>query len=216
MKFLSPSIMTADFTNLSKDLDELKEAGVKNLHLDIMDGNFVPNISFGPKIISDISNKYDFIYDAHLMVKNPESLIKEFIDAGCDYITLHPESTIHIHRQLQLIRSLGAKAGVSLNPSTPLTYLEYLLDDVDLILIMSVNPGFGGQNFIPRILDKIKHVKKLVENRNIIIQVDGGIKLDNINTILDAGADSIVVGSAIFDGKNIKQNARKFMDIIND
>lgn len=217
MKFLSPSIMTADFTNLSNDIDQIVEAGVTNLHLDVMDGNFVPNISFGPKIISDLKNKYsEMVFDAHLMVKNPENLIKNFADAGCDYITIHPESTIHIHRQLQLIKSLGKKSGISLNPSTPLDVLDYILDDVDLILIMSVNPGFGGQNFIPSIKEKIKKTKELIKNKNIILQVDGGIKLDNIESILKAGATSVVVGSAIFDGKNIKNNAIEFLDIINE
>ncbi len=217
MKFLSPSIMTADFTNLSNDIDQIVEAGVTNLHLDVMDGNFVPNISFGPKIISDLKNKYsEMVFDAHLMVKNPENLIKNFADAGCDYITIHPESTIHIHRQLQLIKSLGKKSGISLNPSTPLDVLDYIIDDVDLILIMSVNPGFGGQNFIPSIKEKIKKTKELIKDKNIILQVDGGIKLDNIESILKAGATSVVVGSAIFDGKNIKNNAIEFLDIINE
>lgn len=217
MKFLSPSIMTADFTNLSNDIDQIVKAGVTNLHLDVMDGNFVPNISFGPKIISDLKNKYsEMVFDAHLMVKNPENLIKNFADAGCDYITIHPESTIHIHRQLQLIKSLGKKSGISLNPSTPLDVLDYIIDDVDLILIMSVNPGFGGQNFIPSIKEKIKKTKELIKDRNIILQVDGGIKLDNIESILKAGATSVVVGSAIFDGKNIKNNAIEFLDIINE
>lgn len=217
MKFLSPSIMTADFTNLSNDIDQIVEAGVTNLHLDVMDGNFVPNISFGPKMISDLKNKYsEMVFDAHLMVKNPENLIKNFADAGCDYITIHPESTIHIHRQLQLIKSLGKKSGISLNPSTPLDVLDYILDDVDLILIMSVNPGFGGQNFIPSIKEKIKKTKELIKDKNIILQVDGGIKLDNIESILKAGATSVVVGSAIFDGKNIKNNAIEFLDIINE
>lgn len=217
MKFLSPSIMTADFTNLSNDIDQIVEAGVTNLHLDVMDGNFVPNISFGPKIISDLKNKYsEMVFDAHLMVKNPENLIKNFADAGCDYITIHPESTIHIHRQLQLIKSLGKKSGISLNPSTPLDVLDYILDDLDLILIMSVNPGFGGQNFIPSIKEKIKKTKELIKDKNIILQVDGGIKLDNIESILKAGATSVVVGSAIFDGKNIKNNAIEFLDIINE
>ena len=217
MKFLSPSIMTADFTNLSNDIDQIVEAGVTNLHLDVMDGNFVPNISFGPKIISDLKNKYsEMVFDAHLMVKNPENLIKNFADAGCDYITIHPESTIHIHRQLQLIKSLGKKSGISLNPSTPLDVLDYILDDLDLILIMSVNPGFGGQNFIPSIKEKIKKTKELIKDKNIILQVDGGFKLDNIESILKAGATSVVVGSAIFDGKNIKNNAIEFLDIINE
>lgn len=216
MAILSPSIMTANFLNLEKDLDAIEKAGVKFLHLDVMDGNFVPNISYGPKVIGDLRKKYDFIFDAHLMVKNPEHLIEDFANAGCDYITIHPESTIHVHRQLQLIKSLGKKAGVSLNPSTPVSILEYLLDDLDLILIMSVNPGFGGQSFIPCILDKIQETKELIGNRDIILEVDGGVKLENVNKIIDAGANAVVVGSAIFDGINPEENARKFLGMLND
>lgn len=216
MKILSPSIMTADFTNLYEEINEIKDAGVKYLHLDVMDGNFVPNISFGPKVISDLRKKYDFIFDAHLMINEPENLIKAFADAGCDIITIHPESTIHVHRQIQLIKSLGKKAGVSLNPATMVEEIEYLLDDIDLVLIMSVNPGFGGQSFIPGILDKIKKTKELIGDRDIIIEVDGGIKIENVKKVIDAGADAVVVGSAIFDGKNIKSNARDFLEILND
>lgn len=216
MKILSPSIMTADFTNLGKEIDEIRDAGVKYLHLDVMDGNFVPNISFGPKVISDLRKKYDFIFDAHLMVNEPENLIEAFADAGCDIITIHPESTIHVHRQIQLIKSLGKKAGVSLNPGTMVEEIEYLLDDIDLVLIMSVNPGFGGQSFIPSILDKITKTKKLIGDRDIILEVDGGIKLNNVKEVIDTGADAVVVGSAIFDGKNIKNNAKEFLEILND
>lgn len=216
MKILSPSIMTADFLNLGRDLEEIKKAGVKNLHLDVMDGNFVPNISYGPKIISDIKKGTDFILDAHLMINEPENLIEEFSKAGSDYITIHPESTIHLHRQISLIKSFGKKAGVSLNPSTPLSYLDYVIDDIDLILIMSVNPGFGGQSFIPKILDKIKETKELIGDRDIILEVDGGVKLDNLKDIIDAGADMVVVGSAVFDGKDPRKNAEEFLEILND
>ena len=215
MTILTPSIMTADFTRLGEELDEIKKAGVTNLHLDIMDGTFVPNISYGPKIISDISKNYDFTLDAHLMVETPEKLIKEFADAGCDYIAIHEEATIHLHRQIQYIKSLGVKAGVTLNPSTPLNNIKHILDDIDLLLIMSVNPGFGGQSFIPQMLDKIKEAKKLIGDRDIVLQVDGGIKKDNINDIVDAGADMVVVGSAIFDGIDPKSNAEEFLSILN-
>lgn len=215
MNILSPSILTADFYNLSTDLDKIKEAGVKFLHLDVMDGNFVPNISFGPKIISDLRKKYDFIFDAHLMIDKPENMIEEFAKAGCDYITIHPESTIHLHRQIQLIKSLGKKAGISLNPSTPISILDYIIDDLDLILIMSVNPGFGGQGFIPAIMNKIRQVREKIGNRDIILEVDGGVKLANVKEIIEAGANAVVAGSAIFDGQNPKDNAEKFLDILN-
>lgn len=215
LSILSPSIMTADFIKLGEELDSIESAGVKYLHLDIMDGNFVPNISYGPKIISDIKKNYDFVLDAHLMVQNPENLIEDFAEAGCDYIVVHEESTTHVHRQVQYIKSLGKKAGVALNPSTPLENIEFLLDDLDLILIMSVNPGFGGQAFIPQIVDKISKANAMIGKRDIILQVDGGIKEENVESIINAGADMVVVGSAIFDGKDPRSNAKKFLTLLN-
>lgn len=216
MVILSPSIMTANFLDLKNELKAIEKAGVEFLHLDVMDGNFVPNISFGSKIISDIRKEYDFTFDAHLMVNNPEYLIESFAKAGCDYITIHPEATKHPHRQLQLIKSLGKKAGLSLNPSTPINFLENVLDDLDLILIMSVNPGFGGQSFIPSMLNKIRETRDLIGDRDIILEVDGGIKLDNVKEVVKAGANAVVVGSAIFDGLNPEENAKKFLRELND
>lgn len=216
MVILSPSIMTANFLDLKNELDAIEKSGVEFLHLDVMDGNFVPNISFGPKIISDIRKEYSFTFDAHLMVNNPEYLIESFAKAGCDYITIHPEATKHPHRQLQLIKSLGKKAGLSLNPSTPISYLENVLDYLDLTLIMSVNPGFGGQSFIPSMLKKIRDTRDLIGERDIILEVDGGIKLDNVKEVVEAGANAVVVGSAIFDGVNPEENAKKFLRVLND
>lgn len=215
MNILSPSILTANFCELKKEIDLLEEAGVEYIHLDIMDGKFVPNITFGPKIISDLRSQYNLVFDAHLMVEKPELMLDEFAKAGCDIITIHAESTTHLHRQIQYIKSLGKKAGVSLNPHTPLSELEYIIDDLDQILIMSVNPGFGGQSFIPAIMEKIKKARNMIGDRDIMLQVDGGIKLNNVKDVLSAGANSIVVGSAIFDGENVYENAREFLEILN-
>lgn len=216
MNILSPSILTANFSNLSKDIDILKKHKVPFLHLDVMDGIFVPNITFGPKLIADLRKKYDLIFDAHLMINHPENIIDEFAKAGCDYITIHPESTIHLHRQIQAIKALGKKAGIALNPSTPLSILDYIIDDLDLILIMSVNPGFGGQSFIPSILEKIRKTKSIIGKRDIILEVDGGVKLNNVAEIIEAGANAVVVGSAIFDGKDVDINIKHFMEKLND
>lgn len=197
---IAPSLLSADFTNLAKEVKEIEKAGADWLHLDIMDGNFVPNISFGPMIVKALRGHTNLFFDVHLMIENPDLYLEEFKNAGADMITVHQESTKHLHRTVQRIKSLGLKAGVSLNPATSVLTLEHILPDIDMVLIMSVNPGFGGQSFIPESLEKIKKLKALAEekNPNLQIQVDGGINKDNAGIVLEAGADILVAGSAVF------------------
>lgn len=200
MSFLSPSLLSADFYNLSKQLDILAKNEIKYLHLDVMDGNFVPNISFGPGIIKSLRENYDFIFDTHLMIASPEKYIEDFKNAGCDIVTIHYEATKHPLRVLQQIREMGMKAGVSLNPGTPVEVLDYLWDELDLILIMTVNPGFGGQSFIESQVEKIRKVRELINknNPNIILEIDGGVKTTNIEKLLDLDIELFVSGSDVF------------------
>lgn len=200
MSFLSPSLLSANFYNLSEQLDILVENDIKYLHLDVMDGNFVPNISFGPGIIKSLRKKYDFIFDTHLMIVNPENYIENFKEAGCDIVTIHYEATKHPLRVLQQIKQMGMKAGISLNPGTPVEVLDYLWDELDLILIMTVNPGFGGQSFIESQLKKIKRIRELINKNSpeILLEIDGGVKTTNIERLLDLGIDLFVSGSDVF------------------
>ncbi|MCT4565058.1 MAG: ribulose-phosphate 3-epimerase [Maledivibacter sp.] len=211
---LSPSILSADFSNLLTDIRAAEEAGVDLLHIDVMDGHFVPNISLGPVIMNSIKGKTSLPFDVHLMIENPDKYVPEFVQGGADIITVHVETCPHIHRTIQNIKSYGIKAGVSLNPGTSLHTIEEVLEEIDMVLIMSVNPGFGGQKFIEGSLRKISELRKMIDSRglDIDIEVDGGVKVDNVSKIIDAGANVIVAGSAIFNGNNIKENVLSFKE----
>lgn len=201
---LSPSLLSADFTNLKSDIEQLNRLDVKYLHLDVMDGMFVPNISFGPMIIKQLRPLTDMIFDVHLMIEDPDRYIQNFKDSGAEILTVHYEACKHLHRTISYIKSLGMKAGVSINPATNPDVLDYVLDDLDLILIMSVNPGFGGQSFINSSIEKIKKLRNKIEERklDIIIEVDGGIKTTNVEEVIKAGANLIVSGSDVFVDKD--------------
>ena len=208
---LSPSLLSADFTNLKSEMEVLDKNGVKYLHLDVMDGMFVPNISFGPMIIKQLRPLTNMIFDVHLMIEDPDRYVQNFKDAGADILTVHYEACKHLHRTDSYIKSLGMKAGVSLNPATNIDVLDYVLEDLDLVLIMSVNPGFGRQSFIPSAIDKIKNLKAKIRERNlnVIVEVDGGVKTTNVKDVIEAGADLIVSGSDVFADKENRIRAYK-------
>ena len=197
---IAPSILSADFSRLGEEVQAIDRAGADYIHVDVMDGHFVPNITIGPLVVDALRKVTAKPLDVHLMIENPDRYIPDFARAGADIITIHQEAVAHLHRTVQLIKSLGKQAGVSLNPATPVETLDVILDELDLVLVMSVNPGFGGQAFIPSALDKIRALRQRITQRGLAteLQVDGGVKVDNIREVVAAGADVLVAGSAVF------------------
>ncbi len=209
---IAPSILSADFSRLLDHVKEVEKAGVEYLHIDVMDGHFVPNISFGAPILKSLKGKTNLFMDVHLMIENPDLYVKDFVDAGADLINVHIEVCPHIHRTIQLIKSYGVKAAITLNPGTPLHVLDEILPELDMVLLMSVNPGFGGQSYIQATTEKIKRLKKMISDAGLFceIEVDGGINLNNVKEVVHAGADVIVAGSAIFNTPDIDETVKAF------
>lgn len=209
MAMIAPSILSADFLRLGDEIRAAEQAGADMIHIDVMDGIFVPNITIGPLVVEAARRATKLPLDVHLMIERPERYVNDFVKAGADYLVVHAEATVHLHRTLQSIKEAGAKPGVSLNPSTPLSVIEYVLEDCELVLIMSVNPGFGGQSYIPSATQKLKALRKMVDERGlkgkVLIEVDGGIKPDNAAMVVEAGAEALVMGSAFFGSKDYKQ-----------
>lgn len=216
MNILAPSILSADFAALGEDVKKAERAGAEYLHIDVMDGAFVPSLSLGFPVIKSIRRVTNLVFDVHLMICDPDRYIGEFAAAGADIITVHAEACPHLNRTIASIKEKGCKAGVVLNPATPLTELEYILEDLDMVLLMTVNPGFGGQKYIESCTRKIRELRQMISDRglDIDVEVDGGIKLDNVQKVLEAGANVIVAGSAVFGG-DVEQNVKDFLRVLN-
>lgn len=218
MAKLAPSILSADFSCLGEETERIRRGGADLIHVDVMDGHFVPNISFGAAVMKSLLGKTDLPFDVHLMIEDPDKYIDDFVTENTEYITVHAEACTHINRTLQHIKSKGVKAGVALNPGTPLSVLDYVLEDADMILVMSVNPGFGGQKFIPSVLRKASELVKLREERNLDfeIEIDGGANLDNLKQITDAGVSIVVAGSSVFKADDIEKRTAEFTDMLHN
>ncbi|CUX66816.1 Ribulose-phosphate 3-epimerase [Clostridium sp. C105KSO15] len=214
---LAPSILAADFKNLGQQVAEVSEAGAQYIHLDVMDGTFVPSISFGMPVIGSLRSCSDRVFDVHMMVEEPGRYINDIKEAGADLICVHAEACIHLDRTINQIKEAGLKAGVALNPATSLSVLDFILPEVDMVLIMTVNPGFGGQKFIPYTLDKVRALRRICTKRNLEtdIQVDGGVTCDNVRELIEAGANVFVAGSAVFKG-NAAENTKAFLKIFEE
>ena len=212
MKLIAPSILSADFSKLGSEIKAVEEAGADWVHIDVMDGHFVPNITYGPIIVEASKASTSMLLDVHLMIEKPDLMIPGFIKAGADLISVHAEACTHLNRTVNMIKDEGVKAGVALNPATPLSSIEWVLEDLDFVLIMSVNPGFGGQKFIKNSLDKVRALKKMISDANLptLIQIDGGVNADTIKEISDAGVDSFVAGSAIFGSDDYTETIKTF------
>jgi len=211
---IAPSILSADFMRLGEEIHAAEEAGADLLHIDVMDGHFVPNITIGPSIVAAIRKITKLPLDVHLMIEDPDKYLPDFVDAGADYLTVHSEAAVHLHRTVQWIKEKGIKAGVSINPATPVSQLESIITDIDLVLLMSVNPGFGGQKFIPATMEKIRKTKTMISaaGSRALIEIDGGVKQENAKEIADAGADILVIGSAFFESGDYKKTMEKLND----
>lgn len=218
MSIIAPSILSADFSKLGDEIKAVEAAGADWIHIDVMDGHFVPNLTYGPIIVETCKRVTDLPLDVHLMIEKPDQLIPEFVKAGADWISVHAEACPHLNRSIQLIKSLGTKAGVALNPATPLSAIEWVIEELDFVLVMSVNPGFGGQSFIENSLDKVRETKRMITEKglDILIQIDGGVNKKTIRTIAEAGVDSFVAGSAIFGSESYEETISVFKKEISE